>query len=90
LSIDWNYLCVEMMLEYVPEEIETWSNADKFTEICDHFISVSTILAVRIKKERNISNLMIDDDKNIAKIAFLMKRSVRQAFEFAKQQLIEE
>ena len=76
------------MLEYFPEEIETWRNADKFTEICDHFINVSTILAVRIKKERNISNLVIDDDKNIAKIAFLMKRSVRQAFEFAKQQLI--
>ena len=90
MTVDWYYLCVEMMVEYIPKDIVTWDNYNKYQEICDHFICVANILGARIKAEQNVDNLMIDHNENTAKVAALMKRLVKQNLEFAKRQLIEE
>jgi len=86
LKVDWHYLCVEMMLDYIPQEIATWDNYNKYQEFYDHFISISTVLGARKKTEHGTCNLMIGDDEYIDKTAHIMKRSVKQCFEFAKHQ----
>ena len=86
MKIDWHYLCVEMMLEYIPQDVATQESYDKFQEICDHFISVSRVLSTRIKSEQNITEIASDESEDTAKIAQMMKRLARQMLEFLKQQ----
>ena len=86
---DWLKLCLDMMYEYIPKDFDTQENYNKFQEVCDHFISISTALSARKKDKRNINQIMIDDDEDIVKTAEVLKRSARQNFEFVKQLLIE-
>ena len=86
----WLDLCVEMMIAYIPREFTTREIYRKFQEISDHFISVSTILSERIKLERNISELMIDDNDDVKRVAQLIKLLARQDFEYIKRWAVKE
>ena len=85
-KIDWLIICADMMIEYIPQEIGTWDNYNIFQDICEHFIRVSTAFSGKIKAERNINQLMIDDDETIGKLAQIMNRLALQGLGFAKSQ----
>ena len=89
-KVDWYYLCLEMIMEYIPKNLDTRENYNKFQEICDHFLSVSKILSARIKTEQNVDCVMIDESEEVKKVSQLLKRLARQNLEFLKQRLIEE
>lgn len=82
----WLIICVNMMIGYIPQEIDTWDSYNKFQDVCEHFISASTIFGARLKAERNLSDVMIDDDETIGKLAQIMKRFVTQSYGFDKNQ----
>ena len=79
-----------MIIDYIPKELDTREKYNKFKEMSDHLISVSTILSARIKIEKNISEVMIDENENTEKLAQLIKRLARQDFEFVKNWAIKE
>jgi hypothetical protein len=79
-----------MMVDYIPKELDTWEKHNKHLEICDHLSRVATALSARIKAERNIDRIMIDDDEVVEKIAQVIKRSARQSLEFTKEWLTKE
>jgi len=85
-KFDWLGICVDMMIKYIPQEIDTWESNNKFQDICEHFISISTVFSTRIKAKRNISQIMIDDDETIKILAQIMKRLTMQGHGFAKIQ----
>ena len=89
MKVDWHYLCVEMMMDYIPQELETREEFNKFQEICDHFINVSKTLGEKIKSEQNKSVLTPEDNEDIANIMQLMKRLARQNLEFLKKWAVE-
>ena len=90
MKTNWLDLCVTMMLDYIPTELDTWENHDKHLEICEHFSCVSMALSARIKAERCVDRLMIDDNEIVARISRIMKTSARQSFEFTKKVLLED
>jgi hypothetical protein len=75
-----------MMIAYIPKEITTWENYEKYQEICDHFITVSNILGTRLKSERSISELRNDESEETKTISQIMMRIVMQCHDFIIQQ----
>lgn len=82
-KIDWYYLCLEMMLEYISRTLDTRDTFHKIEEISSHFINVSKTLD---KKTKNKNILASKDTENIANVKKLMARITRQNYELVKHQ----
>lgn len=86
LKIDWHYLCVEMIIGYITQDIDTLESYEKYQDVSTHFIVISNILRSRIKTERNIVELNVDDTEETNNIAQIMRRIIVQCLYFVKQQ----
>ena len=85
-NVNWYYLCLEMMLAYIPQALDTRETFNKVQEISDHFISLSKILA---EKTQNKIILTSKDTEDIANVKQLMARISRQNYELIKDRAIE-
>ena len=85
-NVNWYYLCLEMMLAYIPQALDSKETFSKVQEISDHFISLSKTLD---EKTQNKIILTFKDTEDIANVKQLMAHISRQNYELIKDRAIE-
>ena len=85
MRIDWHYLCLELLMNYSQQELETSGNSKK-QEMFEHYMVASQVFGDRMK--RNLNGLTVDDKAifenkmhmSFEDMMFLMER-IKHCFE---------
>jgi alcohol dehydrogenase class IV len=82
----WLDLCMGMLIAYIPQRLDTRKTFDKYLEIVDHFSSATKEVSNKIKIERNITEVSVDENEITKILSEMMKSLSKQSLEFLKMQ----
>jgi hypothetical protein len=86
---DWLDLCIQMLIDLAPQNIDSAREYGRYEALSTHFTSISGHLSERIKTTHNVDVILNDDFVETQVLAQIMNRLTQNGYMYAKNQIEE-